>query len=223
WRALGQWTQLVLDLTNDADACRVAKKRGARAGHRLHRYLATCGVHARLSGGAVRNGQHGFRCPAVADSGFNQRHSRSLLWPGDAQDIQSFELTSSVGPKRNPSQYRNTKTLLSKDAEAHQTHQRPRRCTCFSYKDKECVYYCHLDIIWINTPERTVPYGMSSYRGSQRVRRSSGVVSTERQRCSCTDCKDAQCHKFCTTRRVHQRNHSGLKTDRASSDALLTK
>nr|6IGK_B Chain B, Endothelin-3 [Homo sapiens] len=21
-------------------------------------------------------------------------------------------------------------------------------CTCFTYKDKECVYYCHLDIIW---------------------------------------------------------------------------
>ncbi|XP_032760571.1 endothelin-3 [Rattus rattus] len=33
-------------------------------------------------------------------------------------------------------------------------HHRPRRCTCFTYKDKECVYYCHLDIIWINTPEK---------------------------------------------------------------------
>ncbi|OBS60241.1 hypothetical protein A6R68_08637 [Neotoma lepida] len=32
-------------------------------------------------------------------------------------------------------------------------HHRPRRCTCFTYKDKECVYYCHLDIIWINTPD----------------------------------------------------------------------
>lgn len=31
--------------------------------------------------------------------------------------------------------------------------RRTRRCTCFTYKDKECVYYCHLDIIWINTPE----------------------------------------------------------------------
>ncbi|XP_034027435.1 endothelin-1-like [Thalassophryne amazonica] len=30
---------------------------------------------------------------------------------------------------------------------------RPKRCTCYSYRDKECVYYCHLDIIWINTPE----------------------------------------------------------------------
>lgn len=29
-------------------------------------------------------------------------------------------------------------------------HHRARRCTCFTYKDKECVYYCHLlDIIWI--------------------------------------------------------------------------
>ncbi|POI31590.1 hypothetical protein CIB84_004659 [Bambusicola thoracicus] len=31
--------------------------------------------------------------------------------------------------------------------------RRARRCTCYTYKDKECVYYCHLDIIWINTPE----------------------------------------------------------------------
>lgn len=31
--------------------------------------------------------------------------------------------------------------------------RRAKRCTCFTYKDKECVYYCHLDIIWINTPE----------------------------------------------------------------------
>ena len=31
--------------------------------------------------------------------------------------------------------------------------RRVKRCTCYTYKDKECVYYCHLDIIWINTPE----------------------------------------------------------------------
>ncbi|XP_071015462.1 endothelin-3, partial [Oncorhynchus clarkii lewisi] len=54
-----------------------------------------------------------------------------------------------------------------------EARRRDKRCTCYSYRDKECVYYCHLDIIWINTPERTVPYGMSSYRSSQRVRRSS--------------------------------------------------
>ncbi|XP_074974844.1 endothelin-3 isoform X1 [Caretta caretta] len=32
--------------------------------------------------------------------------------------------------------------------------RRAKRCTCYTYKDKECVYYCHLDIIWINTPEQ---------------------------------------------------------------------
>lgn len=37
--------------------------------------------------------------------------------------------------------------------EAKEAKSRPKRCTCYSYKDKECVYYCHLDIIWINTPE----------------------------------------------------------------------
>ncbi len=34
-----------------------------------------------------------------------------------------------------------------------EARRRVKRCTCYTYKDKECVYYCHLDIIWINTPE----------------------------------------------------------------------
>ncbi|KAB1262468.1 Endothelin-3 [Camelus dromedarius] len=38
-------------------------------------------------------------------------------------------------------------------AKGDPVHHRARRCTCLTYKDKECVYYCHLDIIWINTPE----------------------------------------------------------------------
>uniref|UniRef100_A0A3B4XKV8 Endothelin-3 n=1 Tax=Seriola lalandi dorsalis TaxID=1841481 RepID=A0A3B4XKV8_SERLL len=40
---------------------------------------------------------------------------------------------------------------------AAETKSRPKRCTCYSYKDKECVYYCHLDIIWINTPDKSRP------------------------------------------------------------------
>lgn len=32
-------------------------------------------------------------------------------------------------------------------------HSRPKRCSCASFLDKECVYFCHLDIIWVNTPE----------------------------------------------------------------------
>lgn len=83
---------------------------------------------------------------------------------------------------------------------------RSKRCTCFSSRDKECVYYCHLDIIWINTPERMVPYGMSSYRGHQRFRRTSdGLPSdpegTASQRCVCADPSgDRQCGGFCKSR-----------------------
>ncbi|XP_071331974.1 endothelin-3b [Trachinotus anak] len=91
-------------------------------------------------------------------------------------------------------------TQLSEAAEAK---SRPKRCTCYSYKDKECVYYCHLDIIWINTPERTVPYGMSSYRGPQRIRRAAVGQPTEHegaktQRCICVVLDaDPECHDFC--------------------------
>ncbi|XP_061908213.1 endothelin-3b [Entelurus aequoreus] len=87
--------------------------------------------------------------------------------------------------------------------EASEPKSRSKRCTCYSYKDKECIYYCHLDIIWINTPERTVPYGMSSYQGAQRLRRA--VVGHQRereqthsQRCVCASFDaDPECHKFC--------------------------
>lgn len=80
---------------------------------------------------------------------------------------------------------------------------RARRCTCFTYKDKECVYYCHLDIIWINTPERTVPYGLSSSRGSFRGRRASGLppqnprATQQTRRCACVDDSDPACTWFC--------------------------
>ncbi|XP_023445083.1 endothelin-3 isoform X2 [Dasypus novemcinctus] len=82
--------------------------------------------------------------------------------------------------------------------------RRTRRCTCFTYKDKECVYYCHLDIIWINTPERTVPYGLSNYRGRFRAKRSSGPSPGSSRpwkwtplRCSCVERDDKACVRFC--------------------------
>uniref|UniRef100_A0A4W6C679 Endothelin-3 n=1 Tax=Lates calcarifer TaxID=8187 RepID=A0A4W6C679_LATCA len=89
-----------------------------------------------------------------------------------------------------------------------ETKSRPKRCTCYSYKDKECVYYCHLDIIWINTPERTVPYGMSSYRGPQRIKRDVDGQPAEpegakNQRCICVlPDADPECHDFCLSRLV---------------------
>uniref|UniRef100_A0A8C5A2E8 Endothelin-3 n=1 Tax=Gadus morhua TaxID=8049 RepID=A0A8C5A2E8_GADMO len=63
--------------------------------------------------------------------------------------------------------------------------RRAKRCTCYSYKDKECVYYCHLDIIWINTPERLVPYGMSGSQGPRRLRRSARTEGGRRGLANC--------------------------------------
>ncbi|XP_068120665.1 endothelin-3 isoform X2 [Hyperolius riggenbachi] len=80
-------------------------------------------------------------------------------------------------------------------------HRRERRCTCYTYRDKECVYYCHLDIIWINTPERTVPLGLSSYHGDVREKRALGrspVRPDPHLRCTCDDSRDRHCATFCT-------------------------
>ncbi|XP_047396689.1 endothelin-3 isoform X2 [Sciurus carolinensis] len=103
----------------------------------------------------------------------------------------------SPGQKQGPS-------WSGEQAEGVSVHHRSRRCTCFTYKDKECVYYCHLDIIWINTPERTVPYGLSNYRRSSRGKRSLGRVPGSSQpsvgthlRCACAGRDDEACLRFC--------------------------
>ncbi|XP_045384112.1 endothelin-3 isoform X2 [Lemur catta] len=105
----------------------------------------------------------------------------------------------SPGQEQGPSQAR------EQEAEEGPEHHRSRRCTCFTYKDKECVYYCHLDIIWINTPEQTVPYGLSNYRGSFRGKRSVGPFQGNWQpskqtplRCACVERDDKACVHFCT-------------------------
>ncbi|KAI4797013.1 hypothetical protein KUCAC02_026614 [Chaenocephalus aceratus] len=110
--------------------------------------------------------------------------------------------------------------------------QRPprrfKRCTCYTYKDKECVYYCHLDIIWIHSPEHTVLYGLSSYQAPRRERRSAGTerggraqaprrerrsAGPERggraQRCACIQQSDSDCSRFCVNRRRPPRAESG--------------
>nr|XP_032649197.1 endothelin-1 [Chelonoidis abingdonii] len=79
--------------------------------------------------------------------------------------------------------------------------RRAKRCSCSSLMDKECVYFCHLDIIWINTPERTVPYGLG---GPSRSRRSLEDTTTQKQpesskRCQCANQKDKRCLNFCQT------------------------
>ncbi|XP_070777783.1 endothelin-2 [Enoplosus armatus] len=75
-------------------------------------------------------------------------------------------------------------------AQASHPHRvRTKRCSCNSWDDKECIYFCHLDIIWVNTPSKLLPYGMGSPL-SRRRRRSAG-------RCECLNPADKTCSGFC--------------------------
>lgn len=107
---------------------------------------------------------------------------------------------------------------------------RPKRCSCSSLRDKECIYFCHLDIIWINTPEQVVPYGLG---GIPRTRRSTNNKLVElmetRARCECGNAEDDACQLFCdqdqeATRfqiQTQTEKHSPeLKSDRTEQNAL---
>ncbi|CDQ64927.1 endothelin-2 [Oncorhynchus mykiss] len=67
-------------------------------------------------------------------------------------------------------------------------HTRVKRCSCNNWLDNECIYFCHLDIIWVNTPNKVIPYGIGS--PLSRRRRSTG-------RCECAHPADRTCSGFC--------------------------
>ncbi|KAG5264696.1 hypothetical protein AALO_G00257020 [Alosa alosa] len=77
-------------------------------------------------------------------------------------------------------------------------HIRSKRCSCATFLDKECVYFCHLDIIWVNTPERTVSYGLGNVQRKKRSLRDFSD-SAQKTRCQCNDEKDTACMTFCDT------------------------
>lgn len=94
------------------------------------------------SGGGVRaRGSGSCRELSAAVAGSALPRPRSALpaaGPGHRERDESGEAAAAGGRAR---------------ADGGTLRHRARRCTCYTYKDKECVYYCHLDIIWINTPE----------------------------------------------------------------------
>ncbi|TKS88172.1 Endothelin-1 [Collichthys lucidus] len=75
-------------------------------------------------------------------------------------------------------------------------HVRTKRCFCANFLDKECVYFCHLDIIWVNTPERVVSYGLGSEPRTERAVADSMVTSSG-PRCQCFRLNDNTCRNFC--------------------------
>ncbi|KAF7211407.1 endothelin-1 [Nothobranchius furzeri] len=77
-----------------------------------------------------------------------------------------------------------------------QRHVRNKRCSCANFLDKECVYFCHLDIIWVNTPERVVSYGLGyAPRAKRAVLDSPGTGGGSR--CRCIRENDQSCTNFC--------------------------
>uniref|UniRef100_A0A3B3QB63 Endothelin-like toxin domain-containing protein n=1 Tax=Paramormyrops kingsleyae TaxID=1676925 RepID=A0A3B3QB63_9TELE len=70
-------------------------------------------------------------------------------------------------------------------------HVRVKRCSCNNQMDTECHYFCHLDIIWVNTPSKMTLYGLGS--PLSRRRRSA-------QRCACASLSDRTCSSFCRRR-----------------------
>ncbi|XP_055075361.2 endothelin-1 [Misgurnus anguillicaudatus] len=91
--------------------------------------------------------------------------------------------------------------ITSPGASVSARHSRPKRCSCASFLDKECVYFCHLDIIWVNTPERTVSYGLGN---APRKKRAVPEPVVPKSRCKCADSKDKTCTSFCQANNAYK-------------------
>ncbi|XP_074066472.1 endothelin-3 [Macrotis lagotis] len=145
----------------------------------------------------VAGGGGGPRVPVARESDGEENEVVSVA------TIRELSLTG-VGQDKGSGQPKESRQASVGEGESP-GRKREKRCTCYTYKDKECVYYCHLDIIWINTPERTVPYGLSNYKGNFRdkrsadhIRRSLPSFKGSLNRCSCTKQDDDACIHFCT-------------------------
>ncbi|XP_043914891.1 endothelin-1-like [Protopterus annectens] len=66
--------------------------------------------------------------------------------------------------------------------------RREKRCSCENVRDIECVYFCHIGIIWVYTAGQVVPYGIGN--PNKRRRRDIG-------KCLCVDSRDVECLHFC--------------------------
>ncbi|PWA24118.1 hypothetical protein CCH79_00016780 [Gambusia affinis] len=92
-------------------------------------------------------------------------------------------------------------------------HIRTKRCSCSNWEDRECIYFCHLDIIWVNTPSKLLPYGLGS--STSRRRRSAS-------RCECRDPADKTCRGFCHKSPEDGRTEVLQKVSGTNNRRLLT-
>ncbi|XP_021573019.1 endothelin-3 isoform X2 [Carlito syrichta] len=178
-------------------------------------------------------GDAGRSCvPQAPPAARSEGHGEGTLVAGPGEGTEAPTAVQGPSPG-SPGQEPGPQQSGEQTAKGRQEHHRPRRCTCFTYKDKECVYYCHLDIIWINTPERTVPYGLglSNYRGSFRGKRAVGPFAGGPQpskwthlRCTCVGRDDKACLRFCTqTLDVSSNSRTAEKPDKEEEEKAEVK
>lgn len=122
-----------------------------------------------------------------------------MLWTPEERFLltrPSVLFTAVLGAELSP---RAEKEVQSPPPSTSWRPRRSKRCSCSSLMDKECVYFCHLDIIWVNTPERVVPYGLGSPSRSKRSLKDLLPTKTTDQgnRCQCAHQKDKKCWNFC--------------------------
>uniref|UniRef100_A0A8C6TV52 Endothelin 2 n=1 Tax=Neogobius melanostomus TaxID=47308 RepID=A0A8C6TV52_9GOBI len=93
-----------------------------------------------------------------------------------------------------------------------QHHVRVKRCSCDNWEDEECIYFCHLDIIWVNSPGKLLPYGLGN--PSSRRRRSA-------QRCQCANPYDPACNTFCHKSSGYAKTEAIKMDQKSTSNNLL--
>ncbi|KAM8826881.1 uncharacterized protein ACB058_020018 isoform 1-T1 [Synchiropus picturatus] len=121
-------------------------------------------------------------------------------------DIQPCRLTSASSYSSRSGLRCRTEAELS--GAASPPRVRTKRCACSSLLDSECHYFCHLDIIWINTPSKTTVYGLGSTLS--RRRRSAS-------RCACANPDDLTCTSFCQ----HRPKVTAVRNTAKSQPSLL--
>ncbi|XP_042188665.1 endothelin-2 [Callorhinchus milii] len=90
--------------------------------------------------------------------------------------------------------------------------RRERRCSCTNMQDTECVYFCHVGIVWVNTPGQVVPYGLGTPVGRRK---------RELSRCLCAKLRDPKCHRFCLTTVRGQRPVRDARPGRALTPTMV--
>ncbi|XP_033980170.1 endothelin-1 [Trematomus bernacchii] len=110
----------------------------------------------------------------------------------------------------------------SASTDSQRRHVRTKRCSCDTFMDNECVYFCHLDIIWVNTPERVVSYGLGN-NGPRKRRAVAESIATSSGplRCRCVNQNDDTCRNFCGLENLLRSEASLTESLPAERDACV--